>query len=172
MLWEDNYLAHYGIKGMRWGVRRFQNEDGSLTEEGKRRYKIKEKMLQLYDEDRKSSSNRAKEWDKIAKGYDASSKEGLEKYLKEQFGNDWTDSKYMKDVWEIDDPHKWAKENIVKSQKLYAEDAKAYRQSAAKALKDYKDLKIRDLSDISDKEYNEFIKILRSYGYTDAEIFK
>lgn len=31
-------LYHSGIKGMRWGVRRFQNEDGSLTEEGKKRY--------------------------------------------------------------------------------------------------------------------------------------
>ena len=39
MLWEDNYLAHYGIKGQKWGVRRFQNEDGTLTEEGKRRYR-------------------------------------------------------------------------------------------------------------------------------------
>ena len=29
---------HSGIKGMRWGVRRYQNEDGSLTEEGKKRY--------------------------------------------------------------------------------------------------------------------------------------
>ena len=38
MFWEDNYLAHYGIKGQRWGVRRFQNTDGTLTEEGKRRY--------------------------------------------------------------------------------------------------------------------------------------
>jgi hypothetical protein len=31
------YLAHHGIKGQRWGVRRFQNPDGSLTEAGKRR---------------------------------------------------------------------------------------------------------------------------------------
>ena len=31
-------LQHYGIKGMRWGIRRWQNEDGSYTEEGKRRY--------------------------------------------------------------------------------------------------------------------------------------
>lgn len=38
MLWEDNYLAHYGIKGQRWGLRRFQNEDGTLTLEGKKRY--------------------------------------------------------------------------------------------------------------------------------------
>lgn len=31
-------LAHFGIPGMKWGVRRFQNEDGTLTEEGKQRY--------------------------------------------------------------------------------------------------------------------------------------
>ena len=36
---EGNYLAHHGVKGQRWGVRRFQNPDGSLTEKGKRRMK-------------------------------------------------------------------------------------------------------------------------------------
>ena len=34
----DSYLSHSGIKGMKWGVRRYQNEDGSLTEAGKSRY--------------------------------------------------------------------------------------------------------------------------------------
>lgn len=34
----DIYLAHHGVKGMKWGVRRYQNEDGSLTSVGKRRY--------------------------------------------------------------------------------------------------------------------------------------
>ena len=28
----ENYLAHHGIKHQKWGNRRFQNEDGSLTE--------------------------------------------------------------------------------------------------------------------------------------------
>lgn len=40
-MWEYNYtdtLAHHGIKGQKWGVRRFQNEDGSLTPEGEKRY--------------------------------------------------------------------------------------------------------------------------------------
>lgn len=35
---QDSYLQHHGIKGMRWGVRRFENEDGTLTPAGKRRY--------------------------------------------------------------------------------------------------------------------------------------
>lgn len=38
MLWEDNYLAHHGIIGQKWGVRRYQNPDGTLTAEGKARY--------------------------------------------------------------------------------------------------------------------------------------
>ena len=32
------YLAHHGIKGMKWGIRRFQNPDGTLTAAGKKRY--------------------------------------------------------------------------------------------------------------------------------------
>ena len=31
-------LRHHGIKGQKWGVRRFQNKDGSLTADGKKRY--------------------------------------------------------------------------------------------------------------------------------------
>ena len=33
-------LYHYGIQGQKWGVRRYQNEDGSYTSEGKQRYGI------------------------------------------------------------------------------------------------------------------------------------
>lgn len=35
---DSDYLEHYGIKGMKWGIRRFQNKDGSLTKAGLKRY--------------------------------------------------------------------------------------------------------------------------------------
>lgn len=34
----SDYLEHHGIKGQKWGLRRYQNPDGSYTEEGKKRY--------------------------------------------------------------------------------------------------------------------------------------
>lgn len=37
---QSNYLAHHGILGQKWGIRRYQNTDGSLTDAGKKRYGI------------------------------------------------------------------------------------------------------------------------------------
>ena len=36
-IYKTNELNHHGIKGMKWGIRRYQNKDGSLTDAGKKR---------------------------------------------------------------------------------------------------------------------------------------
>lgn len=49
---KSNELYHWGIKGQKWGVRRYQNADGTLTEKGKKRYArdAREKEYNKYDE--------------------------------------------------------------------------------------------------------------------------
>lgn len=47
----NNELYHWGKKGMKWGVRRYQNEDGSLTDAGKKRYARDAKEKGFKDQD-------------------------------------------------------------------------------------------------------------------------
>lgn len=53
-------LQHYGIKGMRWGVRRFQNPDGTLTSAGKKRRNIYDINAEYYEKKAKKLDARAK----------------------------------------------------------------------------------------------------------------
>lgn len=43
----NNELYHFGIKGQKWGIRRYQNEDGTLTQQGKIRYSDKSARKEL-----------------------------------------------------------------------------------------------------------------------------
>ncbi len=53
-------LYHHGIKGQKWGIRRFQNPDGSLTSAGQKRYSklYKSEMRKLGEDLAKSESHR------------------------------------------------------------------------------------------------------------------
>ena len=62
----EDELYHHGIKGQKWGRRRFQNEDGSLTPAGKERY----------DDDTPNNPSRPKHRDKLIAKYQS---EGLSK---------------------------------------------------------------------------------------------
>jgi len=62
MIYETNSLQHYGIKGQKWGLRRFQNQDGTLTADGKARYgvnKAGEALRDLHDKSVKKGPGRA-----------------------------------------------------------------------------------------------------------------
>lgn len=49
---DENSLEHHGILGMRWGIRRYQNPDGTLTAEGRERYGGKTHVDELSDDER------------------------------------------------------------------------------------------------------------------------
>ena len=53
-------LVHYGITGMKWGVRRYQNPDGSLTPAGKRRIERKDAKWAKKNYDKITSQTRRK----------------------------------------------------------------------------------------------------------------
>lgn len=63
----NEYLCHHGIKGQRWGVRRYQNEDGSYTNTGKKRRSVSpnygivsmgKKKVSVYSEHEKQLLNK------------------------------------------------------------------------------------------------------------------
>ena len=60
-------LYHYGIKGQKWGIRRFQNEDGTLTEAGIRRYKDNPQLKEIDDIKINRERNLKKAYDSFMK---------------------------------------------------------------------------------------------------------
>lgn len=56
----SNELQHHGIKGQKWGVRRYQNKDGSLTAEGRKKYGDKDNFEKQYPEDVKKKMKKTK----------------------------------------------------------------------------------------------------------------
>lgn len=61
---ENKELQHHGIPGMKWGIRRYQNKDGSLTAAGKKRY---EKELAKLKEEQRILNNKKKTQAKLDK---------------------------------------------------------------------------------------------------------
>ena len=91
---ENDELYHFGVKGMKWGVRRYQNKDGSLTKAGRRRAQKDAKSLSKAMSKHLDSTNNFQRstkriyfvdsqgnnrWDKNGRGYfDANG--GVEQY--------------------------------------------------------------------------------------------
>ena len=112
-LWQyNNELYHNGVKGMKWGVRRYQNSDGSLTLTGKRRFK-------QVSNDAKKSDLHTKNAKWLLKG----NSENAKIYSKEMTEN----AKFSKEVGDYE------------NYKVYMQSAKKFSQQSKiynKMLKD------------------------------------
>lgn len=79
-------LYHWGIKGQKWGVRRYRNEDGTLTEAGKKRYSSTANALSdIYKEHKDSikSYSRAVKPSNVKRMSDKDLDERIERLKKE-----------------------------------------------------------------------------------------
>ena len=66
---DEGILAHYGVLGMKWGVRRYQNKDGSYTPQGRQRYRKSPEQVESEAQKKSVTRNRGaltnaelKEW--------------------------------------------------------------------------------------------------------------
>lgn len=81
----EMYLAHHGILGMKWGLRRYQNKDGSLTPAGKTRYAGSPNPRHKPSSARKAAKQRAAALEKARKAkaekakFEAAKKNALER---------------------------------------------------------------------------------------------
>lgn len=143
-------LYHDGIKGMKWGIRRYQNYDGTLTEEGRLRYN------KNYSEDRAEGSLPTKDKDG---NYYYTNKEGKKTLYK-------TRSEQLSDT-ELTDLNR----RVQQENKLASETSDAYEYKGPKADQALKDASrmAKDIADALPKGNGKVIK--KDYSYlSDQEL--
>ena len=96
---EEYVIQHHGILGQKWGIRRFQNEDGSRTAAGKSRYgyKMQKKLDRNVDRaDRIAKSSRRHAEEDARNLEDVKKNRGRSEYVKDQY--DSIDDEEFKDL--------------------------------------------------------------------------
>lgn len=176
-------LSHHGIKGQKWGIRRFQNEDGSLTPEGERRYgkmssrKLYKTLTKEYKAYRKTNGegkhvkdlrkenvNRRKEW-KNSKPYKDWNRQLFEKEKQLDAAHKKGDSKEFRRL------HKEYDELSNRRPKSNELDIRPTKYNGK--LKGGKDLTIAMLEDLgyNKKVARKFDSRMRKKGYVLSKLY-
>lgn len=140
---EKNYLAHHGIKGQKWGVRRYQNEDGTLTEEGRKRY-----GLSVEKDDKLSNAN-------LKKRTKALQKESVK--IHRRLGDAQADlAEELASTKEYEDRKKWS------NNKKFKEDVKKEVEQYLKTEDDFyiRSEKADEIEERLKRKYPEATKLL------------
>ena len=123
----SDYLSHHGILGQKWGVRRYQNKDGTLTAEGKRKLGLE------------SKANRKVTFDASTGDIDPGDIDKANSIIREYASQNY------KDLTEKRKTEKQLADNIGN---LYKSKAAKKKAKAAEKM---------DLSDLSDKDLQDII---------------
>lgn len=144
----NDELMHYGIKGQKWGIRRYQNEDGSLTSAGRKKYrqeiKAENKKAFEYGRDATVAANAAT----YARNQQIKSQKKLDKALAKdpEMLKKSTQKKYKRTLADIKsekEMEKYAKETEARAKKHCDSLIKKYGSENVKALK-YGNYKTKD----------------------------
>lgn len=90
ILTEREYLSHYGILGMKWGIRRYQNKDGTLTAKGKARLReaSENRLSRSFEEERYVKNFKIKKGETFDRVGDISEKDTHRRTYVSQTPND------------------------------------------------------------------------------------
>lgn len=158
------YLVHHGILGQKWGIRRYQNKDGTLTDAGKKRYA---KELDKYSKYVHTDHQKYSKAKKIASEMvDTFEKEDprLTEYRYRKWSKDLDDLKERSAKLDADSEKYLEERGKVaeeEARRMMKEEAKAGKIDNDPELRELRvmdlteQLEVGDLSDVLSKKYSE-----------------
>ena len=131
-------IMHYGISGQQWHVRRFQNEDGSLTEEGKRRYGYYDRGDGTKDYKRihKDAESDAREFAR-AKAFYGEGAGTRRKQIKNKISERMKDEDYKKEFERLLSQQDMSKHQAAANRERKARDVKNTTVKTARGVKNF-----------------------------------